>query len=218
MVPPNAGTAHEGHVSQAGAVDADVTFVDVGSDDGLFTPTSTPPTAPNITNTPAPGRAHHQPIGALDDAQAHPTPTPPRSYSIMKYVTLRDLEVSRIGLEAMGMSGLYTGAGTTTASRSARSTGPSTSASLSSTPPTSTAPTSTRSSSAAPSPAVVTRSCSPPSSAPVSYRDAPPGVRSTAARRTSELPWKGRCGGSVPTTSISTTSTGSTPRPRSRTP
>ena len=43
----------------------------------------------------------------------------------MQHISLADLDVSRIGLGAMGMSAFYTGAGATTRSRSAPSTAPS---------------------------------------------------------------------------------------------
>ncbi|MFC7641860.1 hypothetical protein ACFQX6_13375 [Streptosporangium lutulentum] len=42
----------------------------------------------------------------------------------MRYIKLRDLEVSRIGLGAMGMSHGYTGAAPTRRNPSAPSTGP----------------------------------------------------------------------------------------------
>ena len=77
----------------------------------------------------------------------------------MKHIKLGDLEVSRLGLGAMPMSRLLHRQGTDETSRSAPSTGRSTWASPTSTPPRSTAPSPTRSSSPRPSRAAATRWC-----------------------------------------------------------
>ena len=136
----------------------------------------------------------------------------------MRHVTLGSLDVGRIGLGCMGMSAAYTGAG----QRRRRvdphhPSGARLPASPSSTPPRSTARSPTRSWSAGPSRVGATRWYWPPSSA----SSPTPGVvpaTSTAVRPTSAPPSRARCSVSAPTTSISTTSTGSTPRRRSRTP
>ena len=76
----------------------------------------------------------------------------------MKNAPLGDLVVSRIGLGAMTMAGTYTTGGPlTTPSRSAPSTGPSSSASPTSTPPRSTGPSTAKKSSDGPSRAAATR-------------------------------------------------------------
>src|SRR3954447_13252021 len=66
----------------------------------------------------------------------------------MKHITIGGLDVSRIGLGAMSMSGYYNIGEVATRSRLALFTGPWTWASPTSTPPRSTAPFTTRSSSA----------------------------------------------------------------------
>ncbi len=104
-----------------------------------------------------------------------------------------------------------------TTSRSAPSTGRSTWASPTSTPPRSTGPTPTRSSSAGRSRAATTRSFWRRSSGSSRTRATAPGS-STAARRTSAPPSRAPSSGSARTTSISTTSTGSTRTRRSRRP
>ena len=68
----------------------------------------------------------------------------------MKHISLGGLDVSRIGLGTMAMSGYYLDPDSNDAESSRTITGRSSSASRSSTPPRSTAPTPTRSSSAAP--------------------------------------------------------------------
>ena len=82
----------------------------------------------------------------------------------MKYVIQRDLEVSRIGLGAMGMSHGYTGAGSDDAESIRTIHRALELGSRSSTPPRSTAPTSTRNSSVVPSRGIATRPSSPRSS------------------------------------------------------
>ena len=96
------------------------------------------------------------------------------------------------------------------------STGRSTSASPSSTPPTSTASARTRSWSARPSPAAATRSCWPPSSASSSTPTARRTAASAATPSTCARPATPRSAAWASTTSTSTTSTGPTPRCRSR--
>ena len=135
----------------------------------------------------------------------------------MKHVKLGDLDVARIGLGAWACRPRTPAPAPTTPSRSAPSTGRSTWASRSSTPPRSTGPSPTRSSSAGRIQGRRDDVVLATKFGIISHPAAAPAT-STAAPRTSAPRSTARCNGSAPTTSTSTTSTASTRTPRSRTP